>query len=286
MNTGVRNLRRNVLISFALFLLFFTWLIAGIVVMVWTGRESAFTALGIALGIIGSLIFFLFTINFVWGMRVFGAIRRGENVVARWIVPAEEFDRFRANEAGQIAQGYANDYKVPRQTPHEGVEVIVAADGVIVGDTYFGLATTGMAHITQVGIVPGDPLCLGFETSVVTGRASSGGASFQTVHGLLRFPVANSAHGEARKALDHYMAALSGEVLVKPDFWRKRVRWGLWTALVSGIAAAIGFALEALDIDAGNLPVILAVSGIMIGLGGLVLAFLARGFSHQQRRGR
>lgn len=287
MNAGVRRPGRSALISLILLVASVAALVSGILVMTLTGAESAFSAIAIALGGLGSIIFLLTLINFVWGMRVFDAMRRGENVIARWTVPADAIDRFRANELAQVAEGHANDYKLPGRTPPEGIEVIFSADGVIVGDTFYGLSTTGLSHFRQVGIVPGDPLCIGFQTALMTGRRlSSGAPSFSTILGLLRIPVANSAHAEAKTVIDHYTAALAGQVIVKPDFWRKRIRWGLWGALISSIVSATGFGLEALGADLGHLPLILAVSGAVTAIGGLLLAFLAWAFASRQRRGR
>ena len=98
--------------------------------------------------------------------------------------------------------------------------------------------------------------------------------------------VADAAQADAKTVLDHYIAALSGQILVKPDFWPKRMRWGLWTALVAAIVSACGFGLEAVEAEVGELPVVLAVAGAVIALGGLVLAFLAWTFAGRQRRGR
>jgi hypothetical protein len=287
MNAGVRRPDRSARICLALLVVSVIALVSGILAMNSAGAETAFSGIAIALGLLGSSIFFFLLLNFVWGMRVFDAIKRGENVVARWTVPADEFDRFRENEAGHAAIGHPNDYKPPRSTPPGGVEVIFAKDGMIIGDTFFGLATTGLSHFRQVGIVPGDPLCLGFQTALMTGRQqSSGTPAFSTVLSLLRIPVANSAHPEAKAVLDHYIAALAGQVVVKPDFWPRRIRWGLWAALVCAIVSATGFGLEALDADFGVLPVILAVSGAVAAIGGLILAFLAWSFAERQRRGR
>ncbi len=287
MNAGVRNPRRSALISLVLLTASAIALVSGIVAVMRSGVEAGFSAGAIGLGILGCVIFTFMLINFAWGMRVFSAMHRGENVIARWTVPADVFDRFRANEAKHAADGYPNDYKPPRRTPPEGLDVIFSTDGVIVGDTFFGLATTGLAHIRQAGIVPGDPLCLGFQTAITTGRVqSSGAASFRSVQGLLRIPVPDAAHPDARMVLDHYVAALSGRVVVKPDFWPRRMRWGLRTALIAAIVSGSGFGLEAIEAEVGELPLILAVAGAVIALGGLVLAFLAWTFAGRQWRGR
>lgn len=286
MNAGIHNPPRQVRICLALLAVSAIAFVSGLLGVSSAGAETV-SGIAIALGLLGSIVFFLMLLNFVWGVRVFNAIKRGENMVARWTVPADEFDRFRANEAGHAAIGHPNDYKPPRLTPPGGVEVIFAKDGMIIGDTFFGLATTGLSHFRQVGIVPGDPLCLGFQTALTTARhQSSGTPSFSTVLGLLRIPVANAAHPEAKAVLDHYIAALAGQVIVRPDFWPRRIRWGLWAAVISAIAAATGFGLEALDADLGILPLILAVSGTVAAIGGLILALLAWIFADRQRRGR
>ncbi len=287
MNAGIRDPRLQVRICLALLVVSVVALVAGIAGLNSAGGEATAAGVAVALGLLGSVIFALFLLNFAWAVRVFDAIQRGENLVARWTVPADAFDRFRENEAGHAAGGHPNDYTPPRATPPGGVEVIFAKDGVIVGDTYFGLSTTGLSHFRQVGIVPGDPLCLGFQTALLTGRQqSSGTPTFNTALGLLRIPVANAAHPEAQAVLDHYIAALAGQVMVKPEFWPKRIRWGLWAAAGSAVVAAAGFGLGALDTDLGVVPLILAVVGTVAALGGLVLAFVAWTFADRQRRGR
>lgn len=287
MNAGVRNPRRSVLICAGLLAASVAVLVFGIARMILAGAETQLSTFSIVLGAVGSIAFFFLLLNFTWGMRVIAAIRRGENVIARWTVPAEAVDRFRRNEANHAAEGHPNDYKLPGRTPPQGLEVIFATDGVVIGDTFFGLATTGLANIRQAGIVPGEPLCLGFRTSITTGRIqSSGTPRIRNVLGLLRIPVADSAHAQAKTVLDHYIAALAGQVVVKPDFWHRRIRWGLWAAVVSAVVAAAGFSLAALGADLGELPLILAVSGTVAAIGGLLLALIAWGNAGRQRQGR
>lgn len=287
MNAGVRNPVRNVRICLALTFASLTALVAGILAMRSKGAETTASGIAIAFGLLGTVVFPLLLANFVWATRIFAAIQRGENVIARWTVPPDAFERFRANEAGHAAAGYPNDYTPPRRTPAEGVEVAFSKDGVLVGDTFYGLATTGLAHIRQAGIVPGEPLCLGFQTAMTTGQVQSSDAvSFGTALGILRIPVADASHTEAMAVLDHYTKALAGQVIVKPDFWRKRIRWGLRAAVFSAFVAAAGFALEALKAGLGVIPLILAIVGVITAIGGLVLAFLAWTFENRQRQGR
>lgn len=287
MSHGIRNPARNALISLVILVVSVTALVAGIVVMISAGRETTFSAIAIGLGALGSILSPFLLINFVWGMRLVGAMRRGENVIGRWTVAADQFKRFRANEARHAREGHPNVYTPPRRTPAEGVEIIFTADAVLIGDTFFGLATTGVQHIRQAGIVPGDPLCLGFQTAILTGRQyATGVTTFRMAKGLLRIPVPDAAHADAKRVLDHYTAALAGQVVVKPDFWPRRIRWGLWVAGIAGIVAAAGFVLEATEADSGVLPVVLAVSGTVTAVAGLVLALIAWSLAGQQRRGR
>jgi len=285
MNAGIRNPRRQVKIALSLFGVCFAAFLYGVVVIGLLGNDSAIAGVALAVGILGSLIFLFMTFNFLWAVRIWSAMQRGENVIARWTVPADVFDQFRENEKGQIAEGHPNDYRLPRQMPPAGVDVIFSKNGVIIGDTYFGLATTGLLHIRQVGIVPGNPLCLGFQTAMISGRRGGFGAAVQVTLGLLRMPVANTAHAEAKTVIDHYSAALSGALIVRPDFWNKRIKWGLWAAGISAVAAAAGFGLNALGVE-GEIPLVLAVAGTIFAIGGLVLVLIAWTNKVRERRGR
>jgi hypothetical protein len=60
----------------------------------------------------------------------------------------------------------------------------------------------------------------------------------------------------------------------------------LWAALVSAVVAAAGFALNAIGAELGELPLIMAVAGTVAGIGGLVLALIARSLAGHERRGR
>jgi hypothetical protein len=82
----------------------------------------------------------------------------------------------------------------------------------------------------------------------------------------------------------HYRDVLARKVIVKPDFWRWRIRLGLATAIVCALIAAAGFGLDAADVDLGDVPVIMALAGTLFGLGGLIVAVVAWRFHVQQHR--
>lgn len=218
-------------------------------------------------------------------MRPVGAMRRGEGVIARWTVPPAQFDDFRTSEAAHKAAGRRNDYKVPRKTPAEGVEIVFTAKAVLIGDTFFGLARDGIARFTGARVASGNPPCLAFATAMTVGRTGSAGVHFQTYTGELRVPIARTAQAAARAVLDHFRAVAERRTVVNPRFWPLRIRIGLGTALVAGLVCAGGFALNAAGAKLGIIPLVMAVAGAIIGLGGLVLAFIAWRI-HAQRRGR
>jgi hypothetical protein len=177
-----------------------------------------------------------------------------------------------------------NDYKVPRRIPDEGVEVIFSEDGVLIGNAYFGLATTGVSRFTSVRMISSDPPMMEFGTALTTVT----NISHVRVHhyrGTLRVPVAIGAGVEAARVAGRFQDVVARRTVVKPLFWTRRIKAGLVIAFLSGIAAAIGFALRERNDELSNLPLFLAVPGTIIGLGGLVLAFLAWVMRHRQFHG-
>jgi hypothetical protein len=85
--------------------------------------------------------------------------------------------------------------------------------------------------------------------------------------------------------LAHFENVIGRKTIVKPDFWRRRVRWGLSAAVIAGLIAAGGFALEAMDAEFGIVPLFMAVAGTVSAIGGLILALLASSIGRFQRQG-
>ena len=275
MSTGIRNPRRSVLIALGLTLLALCAIAWGFIEINRSGAETPATGAAIGVGLLVAILGVFLTVNFVWAVRLVGAMRRGEGVIARWTVPPAQFDDFRTSEATHRSAGRHNDYKAPRKTPAEGVEIVFTASAVLIGDTFFGLARDGLARFTAARVVSGNPPCLAFATAMTVGRASASGAHFQTSTGELRVPIARTAQAEARAVFDHFRAVAEQRTIVNPRFWPRRIRIGLGTALAAGLICAGGFALNALRVDLGVVPLVMAVAGAVIGLGGLVLALIA-----------
>jgi hypothetical protein len=257
---------------------------SGVAEMNALGAETVSSAAKIGIGLFVGIIGFLFQFNFLWGVRVMRAMRRGDGEIARWTVPPDALAAFRKNDEAHAAHGRRNDYTVPARALSEGVQVIFSTNAVIVGGTYFGLTTTGLSHFRSVRMLPEHPPCIEFDTALVSGSNVTV-PRLHVSHGTLRIPVSATATREAEKVLAHYSDVLTRKVIVQPHFWRWRIRLGLTTAIVCALVAAAGFGVEAADVDLGIIPLIMAVAGTIFGLGGLILAAIAWRFHVLQHRG-
>ncbi|MEX1109237.1 MAG: hypothetical protein WEC00_10025 [Dongiaceae bacterium] len=274
-NRGLSNPGRTAIICLILVVASVISILWGIVEMNALGHETGATGAAIGAGLAIGIISLAMLALSLKGVKMVQAVRRGDNRLARWIVPADRFDAFRAynKERNALGAGYGNDYKPPRQSPPDGVEVIFTTDGVLIGGNYFPIVTTGMYRFAGVQIIPGNPASIEFGIRMTTMT----NLTVVMVHqhaGVIRVPIAPSAMAEAEKVLAHFQKVEQREIVVQPDIWRKRIRWGLIATLISVVIAAIGFGLEALDIETGMISLLMAVTGTIAAIGGLVLAFL------------
>lgn len=283
-NGGLRHPERSALLCFAMFVggSLSVWL--GANEMARMGRETPRSGMLIGLGLFVGIVGFLFMFNFLWGVRLVRAMRRGENILARWTVDPLTLVAFRAVDRERSAEGLSNDYRLPRRTPPEGVTVIFSPDAVLVHDTFFGLSSTGIARFRQVRYVSGNPPVLEFDTRVSMVYNVSH-VRMRNVDNVLRIPVSLDAGDAGRRVAGHFQNVIAGRIIVKPDFWPRRIRIGLIVAAVAALTAVAGYSLEAADIDAGITPLIMAVGGVIFSFGGLLLALLAWIINRRQKQG-
>ena len=287
MNAGLSNPKRSVKICLVMLALGGGALLWGIIEMHSLGKETPLTAALIGIGLLVTILFSVFLFNFIWAVRLTTAMQRGENVIARWTVPQQTLEEFRANEAELKKAGRTNDYKLPRKIPAKGIDVIFSPSAVMIGDDFFGLGKSGMARFTWVQMAPGNPLAIAFGMAMTVGRASSTGAAIITTHkSELRIPVARTANDEASKVLAHFTAVHAGQTIARPGFWAFRVKIGLWALGIGAVAAAAGCGLNAMKIKLGDVPLIMAVSGAMLVLFGAVLAGAAALLGRHERADR
>ena len=274
-NHGLGDPARNAIVCLVLVLGSAASVLWGIAEMNALGHETPASGAAIGVGLVIGILSFGMLFLFLKGVRIVRAMRRGENEIARWIVPPDAFEAFRTQnkERNALGPAYSNDYKPPRRVPAEGVAIIFASDGVLIGGSYFPLVTTGMYRFSGLQILPGSPACIEFGTRMF----AMTNVTVVTVHqhvGVLRVPIAPSAMPQAEKVFDHFRKVEYREIIVRPDFWRRRIRWGLIAAVIAAAIAAIGFGLEGLDVEAGMLSVLMAVAGMITAIGGLVLALI------------
>lgn len=285
-HTGLRKPRRIVAIWLAVTLIAWTAVGWGAFEMHSLARETAATAVAIGVGFPVAVIAVGMLFLALKGARTMAAIERNEDMIARWTVSPDDFAKFTANNAARNALGdaYRNDWKVPRAIPPRGLDIVFSRDGMLVGDTYFGLVNTGMFKFQGVQMLPENPLAIEFGT-VATMVSQVSTVRIDRIRGVLRVPVARLARAEAVRVLDHYRRVDAREIVVNPGFYRGRMRFGLIAAPICFLLAAIGFALEFLGyghlLD-GVLSVALAVGGVVAGISALVLVLLAWSLSRAQ----
>jgi len=258
-NRGVSNPERNMAICGVVGVAGIVAVAAGALEMQALGHETGRTAVLIALGLFGGILGIAFCFNFWRAARIFRDMRSGRTAIARWTLPPPEFDRFREIDRRFAEREEGNDYKVPRTTPPDGVEVIFSEDGVLVGGVFFGLATTGIGRFGSVRWIGSDPPMIEFGT-VLTTATHLGVARIHHIHGTLRVPVAVSAAQQGDHVARRFRDVIERRVIVKPHFWTGRLRAGLWIAGVCASFAATGFALRERNQELANIPPVQAGS--------------------------
>jgi hypothetical protein len=244
-----------------------------------TATEGSPAAGAIGLALAPAIIAPMMLLLYLKGVRAVRAARRGENVLARWIVSAAELAEFRRNDAARNALGraYRNLWKPPRRDPQGGIEVIFVPDAVVVGPALYPLVNTGMFRFAGVQVLPERPLAIEFGT-ITTSFASEPTVKVSRSRAVLRLPVARRARDDLPRVLRHFQQVDARKLVVNPGFYLSRIRVGLIAAPVCFALAALGFWLgqqaggdETTDI----VGLTLAVSGVMFGFGGLILAAAA-----------
>lgn len=269
---GFRNPRLHLRISLAV--TFLAWAIVawGALEMHLAGEETLGASLKIGLALLPGILGPLAIANFWRGTQVVAAIRRGENAIGRWTVTAAELAEFSDQDAARNAPGgeALNIWAPPREPPSAGVETIFVPDGVLVGDTYFALVTTGLVTISSVRMLPGGLPTIAFRTITTWVHEHR----VRTGFSALRIPVSRLAVAEGTKVVRHFERVESRKVIVNESFYRRRIRFGLITAPVGFAVAAAGFAMQRAG-GFDDMPLLLIIIGVVLGTMMLLLALAA-----------
>lgn len=164
----------------------------------------------LTLGMFPALLCPIFFVHYVSKIRVFRDMQSGQSAIARWTLPAEQFNSFCEEERRVPAASITvNFYKPPRTVPAEGVEVIFSEDGVLVGGGYFPLSTTRGRRLQSVRYINSNPPSIEFGTVMNTMvRTSSATTNTHRSAQTLRVPVATDATTQAGKVVHRYQALI------------------------------------------------------------------------------
>jgi len=203
----VRNPARKALIFGAM-------LVIGIL-LVWfgakrieAGREDWLSVVPVVIGVSLAPFGLVYLIMALLHVRGQALLLAGVRRLADWHLTAEQWDAFRAfdgRRAGDDLSRLGNDLWIRKQTPREGVDVIVGEKSLLIDRSYHVLRPRGLPELRAIGwldnsTAPGRPPdCLEFELAYPRGRY--GGIQLTT----LRVPFPPDARDRAA-AVYHFFA--------------------------------------------------------------------------------
>jgi len=155
------------------------------------------------LGIIGLTLSVIFLFTSLWALSSaigYTRLMSGKNVIARWHVSSGDWDRFRAFDQIRAAEQLwlRNDMRVRKQTPLQGVDVIVGRGKIIIDGSYHSIAGRSFdgRQINWLN-APVDPECIEFPKSYPRSKGGS-------VDLTLRVPVPAFARAEGVRVFEFY----------------------------------------------------------------------------------
>ena len=188
--------------------------------LLWLGRPHGegvwsalffFGATGVLFG--GMLAFFQHQY-----VRAKQALARGEDIIARWRVEADDWQRFVASDPqwSSHANGRFNEFIPSEAGEANGVEVIVAKAAVQIGDSFHRLPLRSTPEITEARLHDGTPPII--ELLLYYPAYATRFGMRPPRYTALRFPVGQGALADARQVVAHFRGDLGGE----PDFFHGR----------------------------------------------------------------
>lgn len=163
-------------------------------VLIYSDDRAGLSQLGGFFGALLVVFGLIFGLHAARDARAGARIRAGADVIARWRVGPAEWERFVAFDAAR-GESFASAAWLPSETPADGVEIVVGAGHVLLGDALVAfedaLVKTSLLCLVEL---PSDPPCL--ELVVMT-RGKSESVFF------LRLPVTENARADAERAVTH-----------------------------------------------------------------------------------
>ena len=168
-----------------------------------------------AMGVIFGGMFALFAHQYV---RAKQALARGEDIIARWRVEADDWQRFVAQDPSwsSHANGRSNEFSPSEVAESNGVEVIVGKAAVQIGESFHRVPLRSTPEITEARLHDGTPAVIELLLHYPPYATRFGMRPAR--YTALRFPVGPRALGDARQVVAHFRGDLGGE----PDFFHGR----------------------------------------------------------------
>lgn len=260
---------------------------AGLAALAWfflaspgLSRPEEAHMLALVLGALAAIIGLFLILNFGAAARIVGQLQRGRGVVGRWTIGPEALRQFQQRET---ARNQRNAWRPSRRETRLGTEAIFGAEAMVLGGRFLALPTAGLQSVRGIRLEAGPPPTL----VVGAGTVATVGDRITRIDEDWRIPVTDPAAADA--VVSHYGAALAGKVIVAPRRWIWRIRLGVAMMVLLPPLGLVGLwmAQGAQVRSAAEmiLPLTLMILGVVGGIGGGVIALVARRF-HRRQQGR
>ena len=230
-------------------------------------RVAVVGAIGLTLALIG-LTQMMFALLHTRGRA---KLLAGENVLTRWAVTPDEWEKFRVFDRIRAATPgtFGNDLSYDDEPPSQSVEIIVGRKSALIGDSYHVIRRGGIpiTYALYWLPAPADPECLEFHIFYLRHRALS-------VRKTLRFPVPLRFRAEGIKVFEHFAPLMPRG----PGIAVRRPALTIGVALAVAAVSASLFAWGAARIADGArqelAPLMSAIFGGMFGIAALLIALI------------
>jgi len=239
---------------------------------------EAWTSTGFSLvGFTTAVVSFVLLIRALFHTRGRAKLLAGHDVLARWHVSADEWERFRIidRQRGEMDPKFFNDLPVFKERQYRGVDVIIGARSALVGDSYHVLRKNGIPGLTAIYWLgaPADPECLEFHIVYPRHRTTP-------VYLAFRVPFPAVARTDARRVYDHFEPLLRRCPALAFRNPALTIRIALGLAVTFGAAAAWGFWRAKTGHSDDVAALVAAVVGTIIAPVALVIALLTAKWRH------
>jgi hypothetical protein len=185
----------------------------------WVGTEHV--GVRVALFVFGTMALAFGGLFALFGhqdARAKEALARGEDIIARWRVEADDWQRFVASDPqwSSHAQGRPNEFRPSEAVESNGVELIVGKAAVQIGESIHRVSLRSIPEITEARLHDGTPPII--ELLLYYPPYATRFGMRPPRYTALRFPVGRGAVADARRVVAHFRGDLGGE----PDFFHGR----------------------------------------------------------------